>query len=107
MAHGMAAAPGARGKPLTLNDTTLGGVDAGFDALAVDALLTELKQYDGIAADVVSLRVCGGLSIEHAAAALELSVATGNRRWLVGEAWRVRELNRNLYADDPPHEGPR
>lgn len=95
------------GTPVTLSDANLGGVDAGFDALDVDALLTELKQYDGIAADVVTLRVFGGLSIEDAAAALELSVATVNRRWVVGKAWLVRELNRHPRADDPPHAEPR
>ena len=95
------------GRPVTLGDANLGGVDAGFDALDVDALLTELKQYDGIAADVVSLRVFGGLSIEDAAAALELSVATVKRRWVVGKAWLVRELNRNACADDASNEEPR
>jgi RNA polymerase sigma-70 factor, ECF subfamily len=90
------------GTPVTLSDANLGGVDAGFDALDVDALLTELKQYDAIAADVVSLRVFGGLSVEDAATALELSVATVNRRWVVGKAWLVRELARRTDTGAAP-----
>ena len=53
-----------------------------------------MKNYDDIAAEVVSLRVFGGLSIEEAAEAMKLSVATVNRRWLTGKAWLARELMR-------------
>jgi DNA-directed RNA polymerase specialized sigma24 family protein len=35
----------------------------------------------------VELRVFGGLSIEEAAAALEISPATVKRRWAVAKAW--------------------
>ena len=82
------------GTPVTLSDANLGGKDAGYDALDVDALLTELKGYDDVAAEVVSLRVFGGLSIEEAAEAMQLSVATVNRRWVTGKAWLARELLR-------------
>lgn len=81
------------GTPVTLSDENLGGGDAGFDALDVDALLTELEGFDSTAAEVVSLRVFGGLSIEEAAAALQLSVATVNRRWAAGKAWLLAELS--------------
>ena len=47
-----------------------------------------------MAAEVVSLRVFGGLSIEEAAEVLQLSVATVNRRWASGKAWLSRELAR-------------
>ena len=49
---------------------------------------------DTVAADIVSLRVFGGLSIEEAAEVLKLSVATVNRRWVTGKAWLARELTR-------------
>lgn len=81
------------GTPVTLSDDNLSGSDAGFDALDVDALLAELKGFDEIAAEVVALRVFGGLSIEEAAAALDLSVATVNRRWATGKAWLLAELS--------------
>jgi RNA polymerase sigma factor (TIGR02999 family) len=82
------------GTPVTLSDENLGGTDAGYDALDVDALLLELQQYDEVAAEVVSMRVFGGLSTEEAAEALSLSVATVNRRWTSGKAWLARELSR-------------
>jgi RNA polymerase sigma factor (TIGR02999 family) len=82
------------GRPVTLSDTNLGVSEAAYDALDVDTLLSELQQFDGVAADVVSLRIFGGLSIEEAAEVLQLSVATINRRWLTGKAWLARELTR-------------
>ena len=80
------------GTPVTLSDDNLGSGEAAFDALDVDDLLTELQGFDEVAAEVVSLRVFGGLSIEEAAEALSLSVATVNRRWAAGKAWLAHEL---------------
>ncbi|HTP38523.1 MAG TPA: ECF-type sigma factor [Steroidobacteraceae bacterium] len=82
------------GTPVTLNDENLGAVDVSYDALDVDSLLNELQQFDAVAAEVVALRVFGGLSTEEAAEALGLSVATVNRRWTSGKAWLARELTR-------------
>ena len=82
------------GSPVTLSDANLGGSEAAYDALDVDRLLSELQQFDAVAADVVALRVFGGLSIEEAAEALKLSVATVNRRWVTGKSWLARELTR-------------
>ena len=83
------------GTPVTLSDANLGSSEAGYDALAVDALLLELQNYDDVAAGVVSLRVFGGLSIEEAAEAMGLSVATVNRKWVTGKTWLARELTRS------------
>lgn len=80
------------GTPVTLSDENLGANEEGFDAIEVDSLLVELKEFDEVAAEVVSLRVFGGLSIEETAEALRLSVATVNRRWMTGKAWLVHEL---------------
>jgi RNA polymerase sigma factor (TIGR02999 family) len=82
------------GTPLTVSDTNLGGATDAYDALDVDALITELSSYDSVAAEIVALRVFGGLSIEETAQALDLSVATVNRRWLTGKTWLARELTR-------------
>jgi RNA polymerase sigma factor (TIGR02999 family) len=83
------------GIAVTLSDIHLGSSDAGFDALDVDALLIELNAYDAVAAEVASLRVFGGLSIEETAQAIGLSVATINRHWAKGKAWLARELARD------------
>ena len=80
------------GMAVTLSDENLGGIDAGYDALDVDAILTELRGFDEMAAEVVSLRVFGGLSIEETAEVLQLSVRTANRRWSAGKAWLAHEL---------------
>jgi RNA polymerase sigma factor (TIGR02999 family) len=80
------------GSPVTLSDENLGSSDTPYDALDVDALLKELETFDRVAAEVVSLRIFGGLSIEEAAEALSVSVATVNRRWATGKAWLTREL---------------
>jgi RNA polymerase sigma factor (TIGR02999 family) len=82
------------GIAVTLEEIHVGSSDAGFDALDVDALLIELNAYDAVAAEVASLRVFGGLSIEETAQTIGLSVATINRHWAKGKAWLARELAR-------------
>jgi RNA polymerase sigma factor (TIGR02999 family) len=82
------------GTPVTLSDTNLGAPGQAYDALDVDELLTELGQYDAMAAEIVGLRVFGGLSIEEVAESLAVSVATVNRRWAAGKVWLTRELTR-------------
>jgi RNA polymerase sigma-70 factor, ECF subfamily len=82
------------GAAVTLSDTNIGASDASYDALDVDSLLTELQRFDNVAAEIVTLRVFGGLSIEESAEVLKLSVATVNRRWVTGKAWLARELMR-------------
>jgi RNA polymerase sigma-70 factor, ECF subfamily len=84
------------GESVTLSDANLGESDAAYDALDVDRLLTELQRFDDVAAEIVSLRVFGGMSIEETAEVLSLSVATVNRRWVTGKAWLARELMRSL-----------
>jgi DNA-directed RNA polymerase specialized sigma24 family protein len=58
----------------------------------VDQLLCELQKIDELAAEIVTLRVFGGLSIEETAQALSVSVATVNRRWATGKTWLTWEL---------------
>jgi RNA polymerase sigma factor (TIGR02999 family) len=83
------------GLAVTLSDENLGGLAGGHDALDVEDLLNELESYDDIAAQVVSLRVFGGLSGDEVAEYLGISLATVNRRWAVGKAWLTRELSRS------------
>jgi RNA polymerase sigma factor (TIGR02999 family) len=83
------------GTPVTLSDEILGGFEVGYDALDIEAILSELQGFDEMAAEVVTLRVFGGLSIEEAAEALSLSVRTTNRRWAAGKAWLTHSLRPN------------
>jgi len=82
------------GVPVTLSEANLGASGAVYDALDVDLMLRELEGYDAVAAEIVSLRIFGGLSIEETADVLGLAVATVNRRWVIGKAWLARELTR-------------
>jgi RNA polymerase sigma factor (TIGR02999 family) len=82
------------GTPVTLSDENIGGAEVCYDALDVDRLLGDLELFDAVAAQVVALRIFGGLSIEEAAETLEISVSTVNRRWVAGKAWLTRELTR-------------
>ena len=82
------------GEQVTLSDANLGRAGAVYDAVDVDDLLNQLQDFDALAADVVTLRVFGGLSIEEAAEALSASVATVNRHWATGKAWLAWELQK-------------
>jgi RNA polymerase sigma factor (TIGR02999 family) len=63
-----------------------------IDLEALDEALTRLEALDGELAQVVEVRFFGGLSIDEAAEALDVSPATIKRRWAVAKAWLAREL---------------
>jgi len=60
---------------------------------ALDEALTRLERLDPEQARIVELRFFGGLSIEEAATALDMSPATLKRRWALARAWLFRELS--------------
>jgi RNA polymerase sigma-70 factor, ECF subfamily len=60
---------------------------------ALDDALNRLEQIDPEQARIVELRYFGGLSIEDAAAALDISPATLKRRFALARAWLFRELS--------------
>lgn len=68
-------------------------VDANLDLLDLDLALQELTAMDPERARLVELRFFGGLSIEEAAAALDVSTATANRDWVLVRSWLYRRLN--------------
>lgn len=92
-ARGRRALKRSGGYQVTLSDTNL-GAGVAYDALDVDDLLSELHEQDPLAADIVTLRVFGGLSIAEVAEVLDSSVATVNRRWATGKAWLAWELQK-------------
>jgi RNA polymerase sigma factor (TIGR02999 family) len=76
---------------------TLSGVDvpAGSDeigVLEIDEALERLRMERPRLADLVTLRFFGGLSIEDAAIALDVSPATAKRDWAYARAWLKEEL---------------
>ena len=62
------------------------------DLLALDAALGRLATEDPAKAELVKLRYFAGLSIQEAAAALGISVATAKRRWAYARVWLFREV---------------
>lgn len=68
------------------------------ELLALDEALTELAAIDAGQARVVELRYFGGLTIEEAAEAMNVSPATIKREWSMARAWLHRRLT-GLPAD--------
>jgi RNA polymerase sigma factor (TIGR02999 family) len=61
--------------------------------VALDEALVRLEAVNREASRTVECRYFAGLSLEEAAEALELSVATVRRRWDFAKAWLRRELD--------------
>ena len=71
------------------------GADTPFDLLKLDHALHQLEQQDPRAAKLAELRAFAGLSLEDAAAALSISIATAKRDWVYAKLWLARELERD------------
>ncbi len=59
----------------------------------VDELLSRLAALDSRQAQIVEMRVFGGLTVEEIAEAMEVSIATVNREWRTARLWLSRELS--------------
>jgi len=59
----------------------------------LDQALTAFAQIDADAAELAKLRIFGGLSVEEAAEALELSRANAFRTWTYARAWLTAALS--------------
>ena len=63
-------------------------------AIALDEALVDLERFDPRQARVVELRYFCGLSVDDAAAALDVSPATVKREWATARAWIARRLGK-------------
>lgn len=63
------------------------------DVLELDAALEKLAALDPQQAKIVELRYFGGLTVEEAAEALDISPATVKRHWTLARAWLKKELS--------------
>jgi RNA polymerase sigma factor (TIGR02999 family) len=77
--------------------TSLEGHDAAspvssIDVVALDHALAELATIDERQAKIVELRFFGGLTVEEAAAALDISPATVKREWASARAWLYQQI---------------
>jgi RNA polymerase sigma factor (TIGR02999 family) len=76
-----------------LTESVALGDEERFDLLALDGALARLETLDARRAQVVMLRYFAGLSVEEAAAALDVSPATVKADWSFARAWLHRELS--------------
>jgi RNA polymerase sigma factor (TIGR02999 family) len=86
---------GGGAERITLDESHLAGAATGapgIDVLVLDAALERLAQLDPQQARIVELRYFGGLTVEEAAEALDISPATVKRHWTLARAWLRREL---------------
>lgn len=83
---------GAGATRVELDDVELIGDDRAEHLLAVDEALDRLARVSEDAARVVEYRYYGGLTLEEAAGALGLPLATTRRRWDFAKLWLRREL---------------
>ena len=88
----LAAKRGGGGARVELDDALLATQERGIDLLALDAAWERLEQLDARQSKLVVLRFFGGLTIEEAAAVLEISPATAKREWVTARVWLRREL---------------
>lgn len=75
------------------------------ELLALDEALEQLIRMDPAAGQLVKLRFYAGLSVEQAAEALKLSVASAYRHWTFARAWlhsqsatRLADAGRNSFS---------
>jgi RNA polymerase sigma factor (TIGR02999 family) len=81
-------------------DEALAVADPRTDLLALDEALTRLAAQEPVKAEVVKLRYFAGLSLEEAAACLDISPATAKRYWAVARAWLFAALSEADDRDD-------
>jgi RNA polymerase sigma factor (TIGR02999 family) len=78
---------GAGLERVTFADLDVAAPQADVDLLALDGALEELQHNEPRLAEVVTMRVFAGMSIDETAQALELSPATVKRDWTFARAW--------------------
>jgi len=89
-----AAKRGGAPVQVTLDDSLLAADHPGqqVDLLQLDRALTRLDALAPQQARIVELRYFAGLSVDEAAAALNLSPATVKRHWTIARAFLLREI---------------
>jgi len=97
--HRHAAKRGGAAPRVALDEALVVSDQAAEDVLQLNELLTRLAELDEQQARVVELRVFGGLTVEEAAEALDISPATVKRDWAMAKAWLTREIQRERKGE--------
>jgi RNA polymerase sigma factor (TIGR02999 family) len=92
--HARAHGASKRGAGLTvsLNDVDRPADGKSADLIALDAALEKLARVDPRQARLVELRFFGGLTVDEAAAVLDIAAITVKRDWALARTWLYREL---------------
>lgn len=83
---------GGHRQRLELDDLDVGQPNRVEKLFEIDEALSKLEAVEPRMAELVKLRFFAGFSIEEAADALGISVATANRSWVYAKAWLHREM---------------
>ncbi len=81
---------------LSISDVAIISNERAEEVLAVNSALESLTAIDPRKSRVFELRYFGGMSVEEAAAALQISPATVARDWRMAKAWLRREMSAGL-----------
>jgi len=68
-------------------EDAVGGKQINLDLMSLDKAMRGLASLDARQAQIVELRFFGGLSIEEAAQAVDVSLATAKRDWATARVW--------------------
>jgi RNA polymerase sigma factor (TIGR02999 family) len=88
---------------VTLDEHATVSTPVAVEVLDLDAALTRLAAFDARKSQLAELRFFGGLTLEEAAAALDVSIATAERDWQAARAWLFKALRSPALA--PPRRG--
>jgi RNA polymerase sigma factor (TIGR02999 family) len=90
--HKRSAKGGGQFQRVELHDEQLAAPARNVDLLALDEALDKLANRDRRKAELVKLRFFGGLTIQQAAAVLEIAESTADADWAYAKAWLRVEL---------------
>jgi RNA polymerase sigma factor (TIGR02999 family) len=84
---------------LPLHDVAVLSDGRADEVVAVHSALEHLTAFDARKAKVFELRYFGGMSVDEAAEALQVSPATVARDWRMAKAWLRREIGGGTHAE--------
>jgi RNA polymerase sigma factor (TIGR02999 family) len=72
------------------------------EVLAVDEALDLLAKEDPTAANLVKLRYFAGMTMNEAAATMDMPLRNAERTWTYARAWLRRQIGRQLSTPEEP-----
>lgn len=91
---------GAGAHKVMLDEASMVADQRSVELVALDDALTELAAIDERKSRLVELRFFGGLTVEEAAAVLDVSPATAQREWRAARAWLEHSMTRGTGTTD-------